>query len=441
MARDTSIIDRLTAYNDGRVPVLLARKYQRMAADVFAFFRGTGHLFHAAFPAGLGKYPIVWLNGDLHLENFGTYRGDNRLTYFDIGDFDESALGPASRDLLRFLTGLHLAMPGLQQPSRLAGQLAKTYLAAYAAGLQTGKAMWLERRLADGLIGDLMHNLDLRQKSGRHGSSWLRNRVAGFAAKDHGKDDKGHAADRRHLRLDSGKFMPAPPRLRQAVEQAIGRIAKRQARIGAGDWHILDIAWRIAGLGTLGLPRFCILIRMDGNPRKSDDLGPVATEGDLLLLDLKVQPGSAMVPYLRWAQPGFASEGARVVAVETRMQAVAPAFLTALQIGDRSFTLRELQPEADKLDLAQILARHKRLDPLALHDTVATMGRMTAWAQLRSAGRQGSAGADQLIDFASGAAWRRDLLAAAKMVAGQTETAWRGSRDWLAAEAARLAAV
>ncbi|MET1026998.1 MAG: DUF2252 family protein, partial [Dongiaceae bacterium] len=421
MARDISITDRLAAYNEGRVPVLLARKYQRMAADAFAFFRGTGHLFHEAFPKGFGKYPIVWLNGDLHLENFGTYRGENRLTYFDIGDFDEGGLGPASRDLLRFLTGLHLAMPGLTQPRRLAGQLGGTYLAAYASALQTGKALWLERRLADGLIGDLMHNLELRQKDGPQGSSWLRNRVAGLPAKDHGKHGKERHVDQRHLRLDSGKFMTAPPRLRRAVEQAIKRIAKRQARHGAGDWQILDIAWRIAGLGTLGLPRFCILIRVDGNPRQPQGVGSVATEDDLLLLDLKAQPGSAMLPCLRQEQPVFASEGERVVAVETRLQAVEPAFLTALQIGKRSFTLRELQPEADKLDLAQILASHGRLDPPALQETVATMGRLTAWAQLRSAGRQGSADADELIDFAAGSAWQRDLLTAAKDVAGKIE--------------------
>ena len=53
--------------------------------------------------------PAVWLNGDLHIENFGTYRGDNRLVYFDIGDFDDGALGPLGRDLMRFLVGVHMA--------------------------------------------------------------------------------------------------------------------------------------------------------------------------------------------------------------------------------------------------------------------------------------------------------------------------------------------
>jgi hypothetical protein len=33
-----------------------------------------------------------------HIENFGSYKGDNRLVYFDIGDFDESLLGPSAWD-------------------------------------------------------------------------------------------------------------------------------------------------------------------------------------------------------------------------------------------------------------------------------------------------------------------------------------------------------
>ena len=84
-----ALIRRLTALDQGRLPALVARKYQRMAEDAFAFFRGSNHLFQADFPRGLRHYPKVWLNGDLHLENFGTYRGENRLTYFDIGDFDD----------------------------------------------------------------------------------------------------------------------------------------------------------------------------------------------------------------------------------------------------------------------------------------------------------------------------------------------------------------
>jgi len=38
------------------------------------------------------------------------------------------------------------------------------------------------------------------------------------------------------------------------------------------------------------------------------------------------------------------------------------------------------------------------------------MGRVTAWAQLRSSGRQGSATADDLIKFAGASGWKRRLI-------------------------------
>lgn len=441
MASSAKLINRLVARDAGRAPGLLARKYRRMAADAFAFFRGSGHLFHADFPKGLGKFPDVWLNGDLHLENFGSYRGENRLTYFDIGDFDEGGLGPASRDLLRFLASLHLAMPLLDFAPAQAGKLARTYLAAYRDALCSGKALWLERDLTTGLIGELMVKLDRRLEAGEQGSAWLRSRVTGAAHFDHdgkkgrGKKDKKDG-DHRRLRRDTGKALPVTAAQRKAVTAAIRDVAWQQRKLGHGKWRILDIAWRVAGLGTLGLPRYMILVRVAPNKAGARVL---STEGDLLLLDLKFQPGSVMAPELK-KQPRFASEAERVVAIEKRLQAMNPAFLTALQMEKQTYTLRELQPEADKLDLHQLQTEGRGLDFADLQAAIDMMGRLTAWAQLRSAGRQGSAEADRLIDFGGGSHWVADLLTAGEAAAGRQYANWETARAWLAAEAERLEA-
>jgi len=447
-AIDPALIRRLTSLDKGRAPVLIARKYHRMAEDAFAFFRGSNHLFQADFPRGLRHFPKVWLNGDLHLENFGTYRGENRLTYFDIGDFDDGALGPASRDLLRFLAGLHLAMPLLDLSPGKVAKLSKIYLAAYRDALSSGKALWLERNLATGLIGELMRKLDKRLDAGPGGSAWLRSRITGDktdgdktdsgkkkAGRNTGKGSRGE--DSRRLRLDTGKALPASPKSRKAIEQALAEVARQQRKLGHGDWHILDIAWRIAGLGTLGLPRYSVLVQV--TPHQADET-VLSTEGDLLLLDLKLQPGSVTAPYLK-KQPRFASEAARVVAIEKRLQAMNPAFLTDVRLDGRSYTLRELQPEADKLDLKQIHAEAGHLDATDLEQAIDMMGRLTAWAQLRSAGRQGSVDADSLIDFGNRSGWVADLLAAAARVAEQQTALWHMTRAWLLAEAGRLTPV
>ena len=61
------------------------------------FLRGSAHLFHARLKRGVFKpAPVAWCCGDMHLENFGSYHGDNGLAYFDINDFDEAALAPCA---------------------------------------------------------------------------------------------------------------------------------------------------------------------------------------------------------------------------------------------------------------------------------------------------------------------------------------------------------
>ena len=110
--------------------------------------------------------PAVWLNGDLHIENFGTYRGDNRLVYFDVGDFDDGGLGPLGRDLIRFLVGVHMAghEMGFGVAPRERAGLA-LFLAAYRAALIDGKARWIERRTATGVIGELLVKLERRTQA------------------------------------------------------------------------------------------------------------------------------------------------------------------------------------------------------------------------------------------------------------------------------------
>lgn len=384
---------RIAAFNEGRLASLLALKYRKMAASPFGFFRGTNHLFHADCPrqAWLERMPAVWLNGDLHLENFGTYRGDNRLVYFDIGDFDDGCLGPAGRDLLRFLVGLNLAARELGLGPRHDARLARSFLAAYRAALAGGKARWIERRTAGGLIGTLLKELE-----GRTRADLLAKRTV---------VKKGG----RRLRTDTGKALKLPEAERERVIAFMGRYARDRA--DPEFFTVLDVAQRVAGLGALGLPRYVVLIRGGGGPAGA------------VLVDLKCQTGSTLKPYVRQRQPRFRSEAERVVEIENRMQAVGPAFLTPVKIGGRSFTLRELQPSADKLDLAAA-----QPDAASLEAVVWSMGELTAWAQLRCAGRDGAASIDDLIAFAGNAEPFRRLAPLARDWARQIERDWRDFR-------------
>jgi uncharacterized protein (DUF2252 family) len=397
-------LKEIAAFNKGRNPELLALKYRKMAASLFGYFRGTNHLFHARWPGGswLERMPAVWLNGDLHLENFGSYRGDNRLVYFDIGDFDDGALGPLGRDLVRFMVGVHMAGHEMGFGARRAGALNRIFLASYRAALAGGKARWIERRTAEGVIGELLVKLERRTQA---------DLLAKRTAVKKGK---------RRLRTDTGKALALPPEERARVVRFMKRFA--EGRMDPRFFKVLDVAQRIAGVGALGLRRYVVLVAGDGG------------RDGAALIDLKSQNGSTLIPHLAQRQPRFASEAARVVEIENRMQAVGPAFLAPVSIGGRSFTLRELQPSADKLDLSTTQPGRA-----AFESVVAAMGELTAWAQLRCAGRDGAAPIDGLMAFARNADWSRPLVALARDWAAAIQTDWRAFCDsplaaWAAAQ-------
>lgn len=60
-----------------------------------------------------------------------------------------------------------------------------------------------------------------------------------------------------------------------------------------------------------------------------------------------------------------------------------------------------------------------------LERVLETMGRVTAWNQLRSGGHQGSAIADDLIAFAAAPRWQEDVLDYARFYAGKVEADYR----------------
>jgi len=96
------------------VPEARLDKHHRMAGDPFAFLRGTYYLWVQRVAEILPKIPgpVVLAVGDLHVENFGTWRdADGRLVW-GINDLDETDHRPAGEDLLRLAASAHLAERG-----------------------------------------------------------------------------------------------------------------------------------------------------------------------------------------------------------------------------------------------------------------------------------------------------------------------------------------
>ena len=113
-----------------------------------------------------------------------------------------------------------------------------------------------------------------------------------------------------------------------------------------------------------------------------------------------------------------------MVAIQKRVQGTSPALLSAVVINGKPYVLRELQPDQDKIDLANWHGKLRRLEAV-----ISTMGELTAWAELRSGGRQGSAIADQLIAFGNEPNWQNPLLEYARTYAKQVEADYLEFRD------------
>ena len=94
-------------------PKAFRRKFRKMAADPFAFYRGSACLFYADVAELEDRWADertsrVWIQGDLHAENYGTYMDAAGILVFDVNDFDEAYLGHFTWDLQRMAASLAL---------------------------------------------------------------------------------------------------------------------------------------------------------------------------------------------------------------------------------------------------------------------------------------------------------------------------------------------
>jgi uncharacterized protein (DUF2252 family) len=304
--------------------------------------------------------PSAWLCGDLHLENFGTYLGDNGLSYFDINDFDEAVRAPNTWDILRLATSVIVAAPVLGiKPGNVAA-LVEDLIATYGRELTTGKARWIERRTAEGLIGALIGNLKKRDTA----------RLLGKRTTLKG--------DTRTLKIDGEKALAIAKTERMALRAFCEHLASGSGKPSA--FTFLDAARRIAGNGSLGIQRFVILVEGAGSPDHN------------WLLDFKEAAPATIARHVQDPQPTWESEAHRVAAIQSLMQANPPDLLSAHLYNGKPFVLKQLQPSADRLDLAA-----EAPDIPAFGDVLSTMAKLTAWAHLRGSGRYGASAADALI--------------------------------------------
>jgi hypothetical protein len=123
----------------------LAYKHKRMGKSAFVFLRATYYRWARKIETWCPQVsggPEVLAVGDLHTENFGTWRdGEGRLVW-GINDFDEAAVMPYPLDLVRLATSAVLAPDRLLSPREAASAI----LAGYRKGLANPRPTLLDEQ-------------------------------------------------------------------------------------------------------------------------------------------------------------------------------------------------------------------------------------------------------------------------------------------------------
>ena len=372
---------RIELFNQGRIPDMLRVKYKLMEGDAFRFFRGTNHLFFEdlAIHNPLPPSPVTWLCGDLHLENFGSFKGDNRLVYFDVNDFDDSLLGPAVYDVARLVCSIFIAFESLKIEEDKAINMGKLFLKIYSETLEKGKARYIEPQTAKGIVYNFLSTVSQR-KDGRI----LRKRTV--VKKDSLRILLAHP---RHYALDAPLKMELTDYLNNWLQNN---------SYTPYNFEVQDVAFRMAGTGSLGLKRYLFLLKSNNQQDKH------------MLMEMKQSVEACPKKYIKMQQPQWQSESERVVNIQQRMQNIPPALLSFSHFRNESYMIQEMQPTKDSFNFKLVRDAYRDLYQV-IHD----MGMLTASAQIRSSGWKGASVVDELSAFGGNKQWQDSVLDFARM--------------------------
>jgi hypothetical protein len=221
------------------VPEDLAHKHQLMREAIFPFFRATFYRWAQLWPEvcpECADAPELLAVGDLHVENFGTWRDIEGRLIWGMNDFDEAGSMPYTIDLVRLAASAHLAIDSERLRIDHRGACA-AILSGYKACLEAGGLPWV--------LG------------GKH--VWLYEMV------------------KPSLR-DPPLFWQKLESLPSHAGRVPGNARRGLERMMPGKGSKWRIAHRVAGMGSLGRQRFVALAEYNGGPvcREAKALAPSA---------------------------------------------------------------------------------------------------------------------------------------------------------------------
>ncbi|KUI45305.1 hypothetical protein AU197_13905 [Mycobacterium sp. IS-1590] len=340
-------------------PDAFRTKFRKMAAEPFAFFRGSACVFYRDVAEREDRWvdertSRVWIQGDLHTENFGTYMDGAGKLIFDVNDFDEAYIGHFTWDLQRFAASVALMCWQKALSDHEISRLIDTFTRAYI-----DQVRWFLQ--AD---DDASFSLNLDTARGAVRSALQSARLSTRSE----MLDRLTAVDDRDRRFrQAAGVRRLEDAERAKVETAFAEYLEtipKTKRFQGITYDIKDVIGKKGhGIGSAGLPTYTVLIE-GFNQALDNDAVLSMKQGNVAAPSRVVQDGGL--------SRHFKHHGHRTAVSQRALQAHADPLLGYTDIDDVGFVVSEISPYAADLDWSELT------EPDELAEVIEQLGRAVA---------------------------------------------------------------
>ncbi len=340
-------------------PDAFRTKFRKMAADPFAFYRGSACVFYADVADREDRWADdrtgrVWIQGDLHAENFGTYMDGSGVLIFDVNDFDEAYVGHFTWDLQRFAASVALMCWQKALSDDVIGELITKFIRSYL-----DQVRWFRQTEDDSTFalnletarGAVLSTLQGARLSTRH---TMLDRMTHVD-----ESDRRFRETSGVRRLEADEYEKVNGAF-EAYQQTIPK-SKRFREVA---YDVKDIVGRTGfGIGSAGLPSYNVLIEGFNQ----------ALDNDIVL---SMKQGNVAAPSRvvkdREVHEYFKHHGHRTAVSQRALQAHADPLLGHTEIDGIGYVVAELSPYEADLDWSELT------EPDELTEVIEQLGRAVA---------------------------------------------------------------
>ncbi|MDM5353472.1 DUF2252 family protein [Lysinibacillus sphaericus] len=300
-------------------------KYKKMLESPFRFFRGSAYLFYFDMTkiSSIFHTPTLkptWIQGDMHMDNFGAFQNEDGTIVFDVNDFDEGYVGSYLYDIIRMSVSiaLYLEEQGVHRTAQETAiqHLLNSYmdqLKRFQRKQDDPLTLVFTKENTKGPAKKLLKKLEKRQSS-----QFL-------------QDISYVNEDGQRLFISNDEIQPVTADEYNAITSALPA------------YKIKDIACKYgSGTASIGLKRYYILVE---NKKGASGVGELVLE----MKEVRTAIPAYFLPYNQEFWKHYEHQGARVVGTQKAMHHLEDPHLDYITMNEQEFYIRERSPYKKKV--------------------------------------------------------------------------------------------